>query len=199
MRAFTAERPAKWMDFLPWAELALNCFHHDGLGMSPFKALYGREPPSLIFAPPSATTPPSVADIIRQREELLVELGRNLERAQQRMRDSANKHRRHVEFAVGDRVLLKLQLYRQHSVARPLSAKLARRYYGPFEVLARIGPVAYRLRLPGGSRIHNVFHVSLLRRFVDGGAEQGATLPTDFCGHKPLVYPVRVLDRRNMF
>lgn len=116
--------------------------------MSSFKALYVKEPPSLVFAPLSAATPPSVAELIRQRGELLVELRRNLERAQQRMRDSTNKHRCNVEFVSGDLVLLKLQPYRQHSVARPLSAKLARRYYGPFEVLARLGQVAYRLKLP---------------------------------------------------
>ena len=71
LRAFVADHPSKWTNFLPWAELALNCFHHVGLGMSPFKALYGREPPS-------AATPPSVAELITQRSELLVELRRNL-------------------------------------------------------------------------------------------------------------------------
>ncbi|XP_042008932.1 uncharacterized protein LOC121757454 [Salvia splendens] len=98
---------------------------------------------------------------------------------------------------VGEMVLLKLQPYRQHSVARPKSAKLARRYYGPFEVLERIGPVAYRLRLPEGSRIHNVFHVSLLRAFVAGdAAHDSLTLPSEFFGDRPVVYPVRVLDRK---
>lgn len=91
---------------------------------------------------------PEVAELIQQWGELLVELRRNLERAQQRMRNAANKHRRDVQFEVGDKVLLKLQQYRQHSVARPVSAKLARRFYGPFTVTERIGPVAYRLQLP---------------------------------------------------
>ena len=107
------------------------------------------------------------------------------------MRDSANKHRRHVEFKVGDLVLLKLQPYRQHSVARPQSAKLARRYYGPFSVIERIGQVAYRLRLPEGSRIHNVFHVGLLRPFMPGDMNGvAADLPTEFFGDRPVVYPV---------
>lgn len=142
LRAFTAVRPSKWCNFLPWAELALNCFHHAALGTSPFRALYGREPPLLVASPPSAATPPKVADLIHQCGALLRELRANLECAQQRMKDSANKHRRHVEFEVGDLVWLKLQPYRQHSVAKPLSAKLARRFYGLFEVVQRVGPIA---------------------------------------------------------
>ena len=136
LRAFTADQPSKWVNFIPWAELALNCFYHEGLKMSPFKALYGKDPPPLIFARPSATTPPSAAELIRQRGEFLVQVPKNLENAQQRMRENANKHRRHVEFKVGDMVLLKLTPYRQHSVALPLSAKLVRHFYGPFEVIA---------------------------------------------------------------
>ena len=96
--------------------------------MSPLKALYGREPPPLVAVQPSAgriRNEPTVATMIEERATLLVELRRALERAQQRMRLSANHHRRNVQFEVGDKVLLKLQNYRQHSVAKPLSAKLA--------------------------------------------------------------------------
>lgn len=128
LRAFVADNPVKWTNFLPWAELALNCFYHEGLGISPFQALYGRELPSLVAPRPSAACPLSVAEVIKQRGELLVWLRQNLEKSQQQMRDTANRSSRDVEYNVGEKVLLKLQLYRQHSVAKPLSLKLARRF-----------------------------------------------------------------------
>ncbi|XP_042016106.1 uncharacterized protein LOC121764096 [Salvia splendens] len=116
------------------------------------------------------------------------------------MQASANKRRRHVEFEEGDLVWLKLQPYRQHSVARPLSAKLARRYYGPFEILERVGPVAYRLRLLEGSHIHDVFHVSQLREFVAGeGSMSHVPLPSDFIGDRPIVQPVAFVESQVMW
>ena len=138
-----------------------------------------------------------MVELIRERGELLVELRKNLAKAQQRMSASANKHRTHIEFEVRDFVWLKLQPYRQHSVAKPVSAKLAKRFYGPFEILQRIGPVAYKLRLPAGSRIHDVFHVSLLRAFVKG--DEVEPLPSNFKGNRPIVHPVAILDSQVMW
>ncbi|GKD74958.1 hypothetical protein Tco_1333240 [Tanacetum coccineum] len=68
----------------------------------------------------------------------------------------ANRKRREVEYKIGDMVLVKLQPYRHITLAKRCSNKLAKRYYGPFEVLERIGKVAYRLALPEASKIHLV-------------------------------------------
>jgi hypothetical protein len=72
-------------------------------------------------------------------------------------------HHRHVEYAIGEDILVKIKNY---VLQASLSSKFAPRYVGPFKIQKRIGKVAYKLELPHALKIHPVFHVNLLKPYV---------------------------------
>ena len=112
------------------------------------------------------------------------------------MKNHANQHRRDVQFDVGDYVYLKLQPYRQTTVAFRHSMKLSPRFYGPFRISERIGQVAYRLELPPRSLIHNVFHVSQLRKHLGPVHTVIPQLPPVSETLTILPQPESIIDRR---
>ena len=85
--------------------------------------------------------------------------------AQDRQKIYINQHHREMTYEVGDKVFLRVSPWK--GVSRfGKKGKLSPRYIGPYEILERIGPVAYRLALPPELLgIHDVFHVSMLRRY----------------------------------
>ena len=89
-----------------------------------------------------------------------------LKAAQDREKSYADKRRKDLELEVEDRVFLKLPPWK--GVVRfGKRGKLSPCYVGPFEIVERIGPVAYRLDLPKElSRVHNVVHISMLRKYI---------------------------------
>ena len=107
----------------------------------------------------------SVQELVKDREIHLQSLKQHLASAQSRMKFQADKKRSELQFQPGDQVLLKLQPYVQTSVAHRPYPKLAFKYYGPYQVLEKVGLVAYRLQLPADSLIHLVFHISQLKLF----------------------------------
>jgi hypothetical protein len=91
---------------------------------------------------------------------------KNLQVARNRQKVNVDRHKIERSFEVGDLVFLRLQPYMQSSLKKSRAEKLKPRFYGPYKVIHRVGEVAYELELPEGSWIHNVFHVSCLKKVV---------------------------------
>ncbi|GKV02736.1 hypothetical protein SLEP1_g15133 [Rubroshorea leprosula] len=141
LRACVLDWKGSWDQHLSMAEFAYNNSYQSSIHMAPFEALYGQ----------------------RCRSPLIKE---RLRAAQSRQKSYADRRRRDLEFEVGDHVFLKVSPTR--GVLRfGIRGKLSPSYIGPYPILERIGEVAYRLELPGNlAGVHDVFHVSLLRKYV---------------------------------
>ncbi|XP_026450795.1 uncharacterized protein LOC113350907 [Papaver somniferum] len=166
LRCMTGHKPKHWFKWLPLVEWWYNTNFHTSIRMSPFKSLYGYEPPHLAFSSTTTTSIKAVEDYLKYRDATLDILKESLHKAQESMVHYANEKRVDKSFQVGDAVYLKLQPYRQSSIAPRKNLKLSAKYYGPFLVLQKIGSIAYKLQLPLSSRIHPIFHVSQLKKFI---------------------------------
>ena len=89
----------------------------------------------------------------------------------------ADRHRVEWSFEVGDLVYLRLQPYSQSSLKKKGAEKLKPRFYGPYRVIRKVGEVAYELELPQESKIHNVFHVSSLKKTIGQHIAPSTELP----------------------
>ena len=105
-------------------------------------------------------------DLIRDTLEKVGLILKYLLTAKSLQKSYAYRRRRPLEFEVGDHVFLKV-MPKRGVVRFDKQGKLTPRYIGPFEVLERVGTVAYRLALPPSlSSVHEVFHVSMLRKYA---------------------------------
>jgi hypothetical protein len=133
--------------------------------MSPFEALYGRK----CNTPISWDNPTDRAMIgpnfLIEMEEKMLNIKPNLKASQNRKKRYADKGINHMEFIVGDHVFLKVKANKS-SLKLGNYSKLAARYCGLFEILERIGPIVYMLALPPSMSLHNVFHVSFLKKYI---------------------------------
>jgi len=167
--AFIHGRPKEWGKFLLWVEWSHNTSWSAATDTTPFEITFGRKPFNFPEYIKGASTLDVVDEMLTNREETFQVIRKKLLRAQERMKMAADTKRREVHYQPGDWVMLKLRPYRQVSAkgAHATRGKLAKRFYVPFQILERIGPMAYHLKLPEEACIHSVFHCSMLKPFKD--------------------------------
>ena len=166
LRSCVLDFGGSWNEYLPLVEFAYNNSYQASIQMAPFEALYGgqcRSPIGWFEVGDPKTLGP---DLVQDAKEKVQVIKQRLITAQSRQKSYVDNRRRELEFLVGDKVFLKVSPMK--GVMRfGKKGKLSPRYIGPFEVLDRVGPVAYRLALPPElSGIHPVFHVSMLRKYL---------------------------------
>jgi len=196
LRCYASTKPKSWSDWLPLAEWWYNTNHHSATGFTSFEALYGYPPPTLLFYVPGTAANLAVDSQLRDRTTTISLLREHLHVAQNRMKTQADRHRTERVFAEGDWVYLRLQPYRQKSLALRKNLNLSPRFYNPFQILSRIGSVAYKLALPAEARIHPVFHVSYLKKKLGQSSSPISTLPPVDAAGELCPEPDHIVDRR---
>jgi hypothetical protein len=159
LRVYCNYQQDNWSELLPIAEFAYNNAPNATTGISPFFANKGYHP-NLTVYPERDLASSRARDFTVDLDELHQELRKRIAEAQLRYEASANRRRIPApDFKIGDRVVVKAEFFR---TTRP-SKKLAEKFLGPYELIARPGTHSYTLRLPDSMRaVHPVFHVSML-------------------------------------
>lgn len=111
LRCFASDKPKSWSGWLLWAEYWFNTTYNASTKMTPFKIVYGRDPPTLIHFQEDISVVEDVNVQLRLHNQCLDLLNENLEKSQNRMKQYADSHRRELQFQQGDQVWLKLRPY----------------------------------------------------------------------------------------
>jgi len=158
------EFEGSWDKHLALIEFAYNNSYQSSIGMPPYEALYGRKCRTPLCWSEVGDRKLVGPEIVQQTEDKVKIIKDRLKISSDRQKSYADLKRHDIEYQVGDKVFLKVSPWKK-IMRFGQKGKLSPRFIGPYEILERVGPVAYKLALPPElDKIHNVFHVSMLRR-----------------------------------
>ena len=196
LRACVIDFGKGWDKHLPLVEFSYNNSYHASIKAAPFEALYGRKCRSPVCWTEVGDMQLTGPELIHDTTEKIFKIKQRLQAARDRQKSYADVRRKPMEFQVGDRVMLKVSPWKGMSRFGK-HGKLNPRYIGPFKILERIGPVAYKLELLEElSRVHPTFHVSQLKKCL---SDETLVIPLkEIRLDDKLVFieePVEIMDR----
>ncbi|GJV30789.1 putative reverse transcriptase domain-containing protein [Tanacetum coccineum] len=164
LRACILDFRGSWDVHLSLVEFSYNNIYHSSVRCAPFEALYGRKCHLPIMWAEVGEGQLIGPELVQETTEKISQINDRHKAACDRQKSYADKRRKPLEFSVGDYVLLKLSPWK--GVVRfGKKGKLAPRFVRLFEIVEKVGPVAYRLDFPEEfNGVHDTFHVSNLKK-----------------------------------
>nr|GFC76791.1 putative reverse transcriptase domain-containing protein [Tanacetum cinerariifolium] len=196
LRAYAINFGKGWVNHLPLVEFLYNNSYHASIKAAPFEALYGRKCRLPVCWTEVGEAQILGPELIQETTEKIIQIKQRMQATRDKQKSYADIKRKPMEFQVGDKVMLKVSPWK--GVVRfGKRGKLNPRYVGPFNVLERVGDVAYKLDLPEElSRVHNTFHVSNMKKCH---ADEPLVVPLDGLHVDDKLHfveePVEIMDR----